>query len=117
MVVEQAKKLGIKRVFLINPNSSVSSTSTSIAEYMDGEKPRIVFDCNGSALSNELAINVSYSQRCAEDQIAIAAVEQSNEPILTILVVFCPEMIGLSGPPQKLKRTVEGVVTVADQSQ
>lgn len=59
-VLEQAKKLGIERVFLIDLRSSVSSMSKSISEYMDGENPRIVFDCNGSPLTNELAINVNH---------------------------------------------------------
>lgn len=57
-MLEQAKKLGIDRVFLINPDSPVSKTSKSISDYMDGESPRIVFDCNGSPLTNEIAINV-----------------------------------------------------------
>lgn len=57
-MLEQAKKLGIERVFLVNLDSPVSDTSNSISEYMKGENPRVVFDCDGSSHTNEIAINV-----------------------------------------------------------
>ncbi|KAJ6634980.1 Sorbitol dehydrogenase, partial [Pseudolycoriella hygida] len=58
-ILDQAKKLGIDHVFLVNPNSAVAETSKKIAEYLEGENPRVVFDCNGSSLTNQIAINTS----------------------------------------------------------
>lgn len=71
MVLKQAKKLGIERVFLIDPKSPASFTSQRISEYMDGGNPRIVFDCNGSAMTNEIAINVDDSQSFLNENFLI----------------------------------------------
>lgn len=57
-VLEYAKKLGIDRLYLVDPNSSIENTSISIFDYMEGDKPRVVFDCSGSSLTNQIAINV-----------------------------------------------------------
>lgn len=57
-MLDQAKKLGIERVFLIDGKSPIPNTVNNIAKYMEGESPRIVFDCNGSSLTNYIAINV-----------------------------------------------------------
>lgn len=57
-MLEHAKKLGIDRTFLINCNLPILNTSISISEYMEGDVPRIVFDCSGSPLTNQIAINV-----------------------------------------------------------
>ncbi|KAG4074390.1 hypothetical protein HA402_000369 [Bradysia odoriphaga] len=59
LVLEHAKKLGIERVFLVDPKSPIPNIANSIAKYMEGENPRIVFDCNGSSFTNNVAINTS----------------------------------------------------------
>lgn len=59
-MLKQAEKLGIDRLFLINPNSPILNTAISISDYMEGDNPRVVFDCSGSTLTKQIAINVKY---------------------------------------------------------
>lgn len=57
-VLEEALKLGIDKVFLLDPKSPSRNTAIKIWEKM-GQYPRVTFDCRGSAMSNDIAINVS----------------------------------------------------------
>ncbi|XP_037037297.1 uncharacterized protein LOC119074999 [Bradysia coprophila] len=59
LVLDQAKKLGIERVFLIDAESPIPNIVNSVTKHMEGENPRIVFDCTGSSLTNSIAINTS----------------------------------------------------------
>lgn len=58
-VLEEAQKLGIKEVFLIDPKSPSRNTAIKIWEQI-GDYPRVTFDCRGSKSTNETAIDVSY---------------------------------------------------------
>lgn len=57
-MLDQAKSLGIERLFLIDPKSPIPIIVDGISKYLEKDNPRIVFDCNGSSLTNYIAMNV-----------------------------------------------------------
>lgn len=56
--LEEAQKIGINKVFLIDPKSPSRNTAIKIWEHI-GEYPRLTFDCSGSQLTNQIAVDVS----------------------------------------------------------
>lgn len=56
--LDEAQKLGIDKTFLIDPKSPSQNTAIKIWEHI-GDYPRLIFDCRGSQLSNQVAVDVS----------------------------------------------------------
>lgn len=77
--MEEAQKLGIEEVFLIDPKSPSRNTAIKIWEQI-GEYPRVIFDCRGSQLTNEIAIDVSLSNRNIFSSILHTFLNRLQEP-------------------------------------
>ena len=56
--MEEARKLGIDKVFHIDSKSPSKNTAIKIGEQI-GDYPRLTFDCRGSQLTSQIAIDVS----------------------------------------------------------
>lgn len=63
--MEEARKLGIDKVFQIDSKSPSKNTAIKIGEQI-GDYPRLTFDCRGSQLTNQIAVDVSSFFDCID---------------------------------------------------